>query len=120
MTRPEDAVEQARETVARRRGEGAYPREESVPAESPPDRVGLAQLREWSLIEVDRDLVYSTRRLGAPITALKQGLLRLLRQYTIELEAQQSRFNLGILARVAELEDRIAEVERRSGRDPAA
>jgi hypothetical protein len=114
VTRPEDALDRAREAVRRKRAEGAYAEEASLVTDSPSERVGLAQLREWSVIEVDWALVYSTRRLGAPITALKQALLRLLRQYTIELEAQQTRFNLGILARVAELDDRIGELERRS------
>ena len=43
-----------------------------------------------------RELVYSTRTGGAPITWFKRLLLRLLRQYTIELEAQQTRFNVGV------------------------
>lgn len=56
------------------------------------------------MIEVDPREVYSTRRLGAPITLFKRVLLRLLRQYTMELEARQTRFNLALLARLRELE----------------
>lgn len=61
------------------------------------------QLRQWAVIEVDPREVYSTRRLGAPITFLKRFMLRLLRQYTMELEARQTRFNLALLARLREL-----------------
>jgi hypothetical protein len=62
---------------------------------------------------VEVDLLRSTRRAGAPVTGVKRLLLRLLRQYTNELEAQQTRFNVGVLARLEELEGRIAELERR-------
>jgi hypothetical protein len=40
---------------------------------------------------------------------MKRGLLRLMRQYTAELEAQQTRFNLGVLGRLRELERRRGE-----------
>jgi hypothetical protein len=36
-------------------------------------------------------------------------LLRLMRQYTAELEARQTRFNLGVLGRLRELERRRGE-----------
>jgi hypothetical protein len=52
--------------------------------------------------------VYSTRKGGAPITWFKKLLLRLLRQYTSELEAQQTRFNVGV----------VAYLESREKRDP--
>ena len=112
MTDPEDAVERARAEAERRRAEGGYAGETAAgPAPLDAARVTPELLREWSLIEVDTDLVYSTRAGGAPITALKRGLLRLLRQYTTELEAQQTRFNVGVLAYLRELEERIAELE---------
>ncbi|MFL5894695.1 MAG: hypothetical protein ACJ76Z_06225 [Thermoleophilaceae bacterium] len=66
----------------------------------------LAKLREWAIIEVDAELVYSTRRGGAPVTWLKRLLLRLLRQYTVELEAQQTRFNVAVVAYLESLEKR--------------
>ena len=113
MTRPEEALERAREAAERKRAEGAYPPRDSTAGEAPPpERPTAAHLREWSLIQVDTELVYSTRRGGAPITALKRGLLRLLRQYTSELEAQQTRFNVALLAYLAELESRLAALER--------
>ena len=116
MTRPEDAAARAREEAERRRAEGAYT-EDTAAGREPHEagRVTPELLREWSLIEVDQELVYSTRRGGAPITAAKRALLRLLRQYTTELEAQQTRFNVGLLAYVRELEQRIAELEQREG-----
>jgi hypothetical protein len=104
--RPEEALEHARAEAARKRGEGAYP-----PAEDDVDPTGgggpdLARLREWAIVEVDPELVYSTRRGGAPITWFKKLLLRLLRQYTTELEAQQTRFNVGVVAYLERLEKR--------------
>jgi hypothetical protein len=73
--------------------------------------VSIEQLMEWAAIEPDPDLMRSTRRLGAPITAAKRALLHVLRQYTRELEAQQTRFNLQLVIRLAELEDRVTRLE---------
>jgi hypothetical protein len=104
--RPEEAVERARAEAARKRAEGAYP--PAAPADPGAPSVGpdLARLREWAIVEVDSELVYSTRRGGAPITWAKKLLLRLLRQYTTELEAQQTRFNVGVVAYLESLEKR--------------
>jgi hypothetical protein len=111
VTSPEEALEQARRAVAEARARGEYAEgpgeaaaalERRLAAERPSDEL----LREWALVRVDPEVVYSTRRGGAPLTALKRGLLRLLRQYTNELEAQQSRFNFALLARLRELEER--------------
>ena len=55
-----------------------------------------------------RRRLYSTRRGGAPITGFKRLLLRLLRQYFVELEAQQTRFNIALLERLDALEERRA------------
>ena len=76
-------------------------------------------LAEWAVIEIDRDeVIYSTRRGGAPITFFKRLLARLLRQYFIELEARQTRFNIALLERL----DRSSARGGRSaaGRRPAA
>lgn len=102
--KPEEALERARAEAARKREQGVYPEREAVTAEA--GRPDLAQLREWAIVEVDTDLVYSTRRAGAPITWLKRMLLRLMRQYTIELEAQQTRFNAGVVAYLESLEEK--------------
>jgi hypothetical protein len=58
----------------------------------------------------------STRRAGRPITWLKRLLLRGLQQHFNELTSQQTRFNLQVLVRVAELEDELREV--RAAQDP--
>ena len=113
--RPDEAIEHARAEAARKNAAGSY-REDSDAVreleEAITGPVTPGQLHEWALIEVDTSLIRSTRRVGAPFTWLKRGLLRLLRQYTNELEAQQTRFNLGVLGRVNELERRMAELER--------
>ena len=96
--RPEQAVERARAEAARKRAEGAYPPAAPTDPGAPSGGPDLARLREWAIIEIDGELVYSTRRGGAPITWSKKLLLRLLRQYTTELEAQQTRFNVGVVA----------------------
>jgi hypothetical protein len=112
MTRPEDAARLARERADARRATGDYPADTSVPPFEHGDRVTAEQLREWALIEVDPELVQSTRAGGAPITGFKRLLVRLLRQYTTELQAQQTRFNVGVLARLRELEERVERLER--------
>ena len=62
---------------------------------------------EWAAIEPDIELMVSTRRLGAPITWFKRKVIHFLRQYFRELNSQQTRFNLNVLIRLAELEDRV-------------
>jgi len=66
----------------------------------------LADLERWAAIEVDPASIYSTRRGGAPITGVKRLLLRMLSQYHIELEAQQTRFNMAVVEHLRELERR--------------
>ena len=61
---------------------------------------------EWAVIETDPALVRSTRRFGGPITWLKRAVRHLLRQELGQAYAQQSRFNLMVVTRLAELEDR--------------
>jgi hypothetical protein len=65
------------------------------------------------MIEPDVREVRSTRRLGAPMTWLKLGLVRLLRQYHAQLVSQQTRFNVHMLGQVRRLEARIEELERK-------
>ena len=89
--RPEDALPEAQ-----RRARAAGRSEPmGAPAGGPPE---LDDLREWAVIAVDPARVYSTRRGGAPITFVKRMLLRMMRQYTAELEAQQTRFNAAVVA----------------------
>lgn len=104
--RPENAADAARAAAERKRREGAYPPDTVARFGKPPAEPDIARLREWAIIEVDSELVYSTRRGGGVITWLKRMLLRLLRQYTTELEAQQTRFNVGVVAYLQSLEKR--------------
>ncbi|MDQ6745182.1 MAG: hypothetical protein M3Z27_04075 [Actinomycetota bacterium] len=111
MTEPEEALPRARAAAARLRAEGVYP---GAPTEATPSAgVSLGKLAEWAMIEPDLREVRSTRRLGAPVTAFKRVLLRLLEQYHVELRSQQTRFNLTLLGEVHRLEQRIDELERR-------
>jgi hypothetical protein len=110
---PEDALAVARARAAELRTRGAYGPETQLPdaaAGSPPT---LEQLSEWALIEPDLREVRSTRRFGAPVTAAKRGLLRLLEQYHLELRSQQTRFNLHLLNQIRLLQQRVDELERR-------
>ncbi len=113
MSEPEEAVERARSEVARIRAQGGYPEPRSRAARAPIGEVGQDQLLEWALIHPDPSVAHSNRRLGAPLTALKRGLLRLLSQYFEELIAEQARFNAGMVRYVGELEQHAAALERR-------
>jgi len=105
--KPEQALEEARRRAAAQSDAEAI---EGLTIE-PTDRVGLEQLIEWAVVEADPGKVRSTRALGAPITALKRGVVHLTRQQTGDLLAQQARFNLHLLTRVAELEERVKRLE---------
>ena len=109
MTDPEHALERARAAAATMRAEGAYG-EDQRQGEAP--ATTLENLFEWAMIDPDLREVRSTRRLGAPVTLLKLGLVRLLNQYHAELLSQQTRFNVHILGHVRRLETRIDELER--------
>ena len=104
--KPENASDAARAAAERKRREGVYPPDTVARSGKPPAGPDLARLREWAIVEVDPDLLYSTRRGGGAITWFKRMLLRLLRQYTTELEAQQTRFNVGVVAYLESLEKR--------------
>ena len=113
MTSPEDALERARAGAAaeRERAGSAYREDLAGMRIEPTDTDAGTRLLEWALIEPDSERVYSTRRLGAPITRFKRLLLRALRQYHGELVAQQTRFNLEAVQHIRALEDRVAELE---------
>ena len=119
MTGPEEALERARAEAARRREAGGYVGAEpggALEATFVPDRPPDATMAEWAVIAVEEDTLYSTRRGGAPVTWAKRLLLRLMRQYLVEAEARQTRFNLALLARLGELEERVERLERGSDR----
>ena len=102
----EEAGKHARAEADRLRTAGAYPPSADSSDQMAETRPDLARLREWAIIEVDKDLVYSTRKGGAPITWFKRMLLQMLRQYTTELEARQTRFNVAVVAYLERLEKR--------------
>ena len=118
MTSPEEALERARAAAAKERDRPGSPYSEDVSGMriQPTDRDASTRLLEWALIEPDPERVHSTRRLGAPITWVKQLLLRALHQYHGEMVAQQTRFNLEAVQHVRALEDRVAYLEQRVAR----
>ena len=107
MTSPEDALALARERAA------AAPWADDPEGFriAPTERVGIDRLMEWAVIEPDETLMRSTRVYGKPITWLKRLLLRGLQQHFNELTAQETRFHLHAVVRLAELEDRIVRLE---------
>ncbi len=110
--RPEDALAAAMAEAERRRAAGGYAEPEGPLRIEPLDRVTRAQLLEWALIEPDLANVRSTRPRGAPITWVKRLLLRGLQQYHNDVNAQQTRFNIHVLRRLLELEERVERLER--------
>jgi hypothetical protein len=84
---------------------------------SPVTRISESKLVEWSMIEPELDRVYSTRRLGAPITWAKRLLIRALRQYIGEALAQESRYNAAATAHILNLEERVRDLEEQLGRE---
>jgi hypothetical protein len=118
MTDPEHALARARESAEVMRGSGAYEDDLAGFRIEPADAVTTHRLLEWALIEPDPSKLYSTRRLGAPITFVKRLLLRGLRQYLNELTAQQTRFNIQLTAYVRELTERVEALEARAAQTP--
>lgn len=94
------------------RAAGAYGEDQSE-AQLPTEAITPTKLFEWGLIEPDMRNVRSTRWWGAPITAFKRALLRLLAQYHTELIAEQARFNVNLVEYVRRLEERVERLERK-------
>jgi hypothetical protein len=109
---PEEALAEARLRAAEIRAAGGYEELEDDLRIEPLDQVTRAQLLEWALIEPDITKLRSTRRMGWPITWVKRMLLRGLQQYHNEVTYQQTRFNIHVLRKLLELEDRIERLER--------
>jgi hypothetical protein len=107
---PAEAAEAARKAAA------AAPDEpdDGVPWTLEDPTLSSSQLMQWAILAPEEARVYSTRRMGRPITLVKRGLVRLLRQYLNEVNAQQSRFNALVAAHVMRLEQRVDELERRA------
>ncbi len=110
MKTPEEALQAAREAA----GKGAPAGDGGSAWELEDPTISSKRLVEWAIIDPDRAPVYSTRPYGKPITVLKRLLVRFLAQYLNEVSAQQSRFNAAVAAHVMRLEERVAELERRS------
>ena len=110
--KPEDALAEARRRAAEIRAAGGYAELHDELRIEPLDQVTRAQLLEWALIEPDITKLRSTRRLGRPITWVKRLLLRGLQQHYNEVNHQQTRFNIHVLRKLLELEDRIERLER--------
>lgn len=116
MKSPEEALAQARASAA---AAGADEPEESGPLEDP-RHVSLKRLTEWAVIEPEETEVYSTRRWGAPITAVKKLLVRLLRQYMFSVSGQQTRFNVYALGELMALQERVQALEEEAARSAPA
>jgi hypothetical protein len=111
--RPEEALSAARAAAASARARGAYGDDPAGFEVAPTDRVSTERLLEWAVIEPDVEVVRSTRKFGGPITWVKRALVRALRQYLAEQNAQQTRFNLHVVIRLAELEEKLERLEQR-------
>ena len=111
--RPEEALEAARTAAEAAKARGAYGDDLDGFEVAPTDSVTTERLLEWAVIEPDVEVVRSTRRYGFFITAVKRALVRALRQYLAERDAQQTRFNLHVVVRLAELEERLERLEQR-------
>jgi hypothetical protein len=104
---PEEALAQARAAAAAAGDEG--PKDPG--ALEDPRHVSLQRLTEWAVIEPEETEVYSTRRWGAPITAIKRLLVRLMRQYMFSVSGQQTRFNVYALGELMALQERVRALE---------
>jgi hypothetical protein len=81
--------------------------------------VSTRRLAEWAIIDPDAVELYSTRRFGGPLTAIKRLLVRFLAQYFHQVTAQQSRFNAQVAAHLLSLEERVRALEERArGNNP--
>lgn len=99
--RPEEALD-----VARSR---ALPVADDAPVPAPPDI--LAELLEAASREPDLSEARSTRALGAPVTLVKQALVRALRQYTHELLRERRDFHAALAREIAALDERLRRLE---------
>lgn len=108
---PQEALAAARAEAARRVAAGGYAEPAGALEIEPLDQVTRAMLLEWALIEPDLTKMRSTRRAGAPITWLKRLMLRGLQQYHNEVTYQQTRFNIHLLRKLLEIEERLERLE---------
>lgn len=109
MKDPSQALEQARSASAA--SSSSQDESQDAPWSLGDPSFSARRLAEWAIIEPEQAEVYSTRRLGRPITVIKHLLIRLLQQYLGQISAQQSRFNAQIAAHVLRLEERVQALE---------
>lgn len=112
MREPQEALEAARHAAA-----GQPDETPDAPYPGDPE-LSDRRLVEWAIIQPAEAAVYSTRAYGKPITLFKRLLVRLLRQYMLDVSAQQSRFNTMIAARVLQLEERVEKLEAERAQPP--
>jgi hypothetical protein len=113
MKDPQEALEAAR------RAAGSQPDTDVAPWSLEDPSASARRLAEWAIIEPEQAEVYSTRRLGRPITAIKRLQIRMLQQYLGQMSAQQSRFNAQVAAHVMRLEERVQALEEAAHEDDA-
>ena len=115
--KPDEAMAAARAAADAAKAQGGYS-ERGELAVPPTNQITREKLLEWALdIEPDPDLVYSTRKLGGPITWVKKLMMRGLRQYHGQLISSQQRFNLQVVTWLTRLEDRVDRLEQEQERD---
>ena len=112
MKDPDEAL-----ALARRRAAESPDRDVQAPWQLDDVAVSTRRLAEWAIIDPERIELYSTRRFGRPLTALKRLLVRFLGQYLNELTAQQSRFNAEVTAHLVSLDERVRALEQRTRPD---
>lgn len=105
MTRPEEAGAVARERAAVARARGGYAVDVQPRGRERFDVLG--ELLDAARRAPDLREARSTRALGAPVTLVKQGLVRALGQYTHELLAQRRAFHAALSREIAALDERI-------------
>jgi hypothetical protein len=113
---PGEALDAARRSAGAAEASGV----EEAPWSLGDPSFSARRLAEWAIIEPEQAEVYSTRRLGWPITILKRLLIRLLQQYLGQISAQQSRFNAQIAAHVLRLEERVQALEDANGAEDSS
>lgn len=106
MKDPQEALELARRRASER------PEADGDPGWSlEREAVSAKLLAKWAIIDPDSVELYSTRRFGRALSALRRLLARVQRQYMSDIAAQQSRFNAQMTAYAERLERRVEALE---------
>lgn len=113
MKDPSEALAQARRRAAAQQASADDGAEWTLDNST----VRTQRLAAWAIIDPDAVELYSTRRFGGPLTALKRLLVRFLSQYFHQVTAQQSRFNAEVTAHLVRLDQRVRDLEDQARRD---